>query len=302
VCGDNPDQNGRAERSELSIMTDAIRTSHFGALVQRLFGTWPETLYWGVALVMAAAFGLTLVLLALDPRTIDGHTSVWVKPLKFELSLVLHAATLALVAGLLSPSHRQGSAMLIVAIVFTAASAVEMGYIILQGARAELSHFNVGTPFHRTMYSVMAICAVLIVGAAGAIGLAASADADFDAQPALKAAIGLGLVGGTILTLITAFAIGGRMSPYFGGVPAHDARMFLTGWSQSGGDLRVSHFLATHMIQTLPICALVVERILPGKVALASVIAFAVLWTLFTINEFNTALGGSPSIITRAMP
>ncbi|MGL4438868.1 MAG: hypothetical protein ACRCUE_06315 [Bosea sp. (in: a-proteobacteria)] len=283
-------------------MTDVIRTSHGGALVLRLFASWPEAIYWGIAVVMAAAFAVTLILLALDPRTIDGHTSVWVKPLKFELSLVLHAATLALIFGLLSPTHRQGSAMLIVSLAFLAASAVEMGYIIIQGARAEQSHFNVGTPFHSAMYSVMAFCAVIIVGAAGAIGLAAWADAELAASPALKAAIVVGLIGGTILTLITAFAIGGRMSPYVGGVPAFDARMALTGWSQSGGDLRVSHFLATHMIQTLPIFALVAERIVPGRAALAAVLVFAILWTMFTLFEFRTALGGSASIITRAMP
>ncbi|MBX9760400.1 MAG: hypothetical protein K2Y29_16595 [Beijerinckiaceae bacterium] len=273
-----------------------------GALALRLFASAPEAIYWGVAISMAAAFGVTLILLPLDTRTIDGHASVWIKPLKFELSLVLHAATLALVVGLLSPPRRQSSAMLIVALVFLAACAVEMGYIIIQGARAAQSHFNIGTPFHSAMYSVMAFCAVLIIGAAGVIGRAAWTDAGFAASPALKAAIVLALVGGTILTLITAFAIGGRMSPYVRSVPAHDARMALTGWSQSSGDLRVSHFLATHSLQSLPIFALVVERILPGRVALAAVLVFAILWTLFTLSEFRGALDGSASIITRVTP
>lgn len=284
-------------------MSQFIDPSEVGnSPLSRLFASWPEAIYWSTAIAMAVAFAVTLIMLTLDQRTIDGQTSVWAKPLKFELSLALHAGTLALVAGLLSPPHRQGSAMLIVAIAFLAASAIEMGYIILQASRAELSHFNIGTPFHRAMFSVMAICAVIIIGAAGAVGLAALGDGAINASPALKAAIGLGLIGGTILTLITAFAIGGRMSPFVGGVPEFEARMALTGWSQSGGDLRVSHFLATHMIQVLPIFALVAERILPGRPAFVLVLALAGLWALLTVFEFHNALGGAASFITRWMP
>ncbi|WKA31435.1 hypothetical protein [Bradyrhizobium roseum] len=266
------------------------------------FGSRPEAIYWSVAITMAAAFALTLLLLAVDARTIDGHISAWAKPLKFEASLAIHAATLALVTGLLSPPHRQGSAMLIVAFAFLAASTVEMGWIIWQGARAEQSHFNVSTPFHRLMWSAMAFCAVVIIGAAAAIGLAALRDRSFAASPAVRASIVLGLVGGTILTLITAFAIGGRMSPYVGGVPAVEARMVLTGWSRSGGDLRVSHFLATHMVQALPLFGWLAERIVPGRSALLAVLAFAAAWTGLTLMEFRTALGGAASIFARSMP
>ena len=130
----------------------------------------PEMIYWTVAVSMAAAFLLTLAIAAFDVRTIDGSQSVWLKPLKFELSLALHAATLALVLGGLSQGARTGSSMTIVAIVFVAACAIEMSYIIGQPARAEHSHFNVTTPFARFMWSVMAIAAVVIICAAAAIG------------------------------------------------------------------------------------------------------------------------------------
>lgn len=283
-------------------MSQSITASSVDAAVARISGSWTEAIYWGIAGSMAVAFLVTLVLYTLDSCTIDGHVSVWAKPLKFELSLALHAATLALVVGLLSPPHRQGAAMLAVTLAFLAACTVEMGWIILQGARAEQSHFNVGTPFHHFMWSMMAFCAVIIIGAAGAVGLAAATDHGIVASPALRIAIILGLVGGTILTLITAFAIGGRMSPYVGAVPAHDARMALTGWSKAGGDLRVSHFLATHMIQALPIFALVTERFAPGRLALVGVVVFATFWTLLTLIEFRTALAGEASFLVKIMP
>jgi hypothetical protein len=254
-------------------------------LVWPMDGSWPEVIYGVVALVMLSGFALILVLAAFDARTIDGHVSVWAKPLKFCLSLAVHAGTLALVCSLLSPPHRQGPAMLSVAIAFLAACTVEMGYIVWQAAHAEHSHFNVGTPFHRMMYSVMAFAAVIIVGAAGAVGLAVLADGGF-----------------AVLTLVTAFAIGGRMSPFVGGVPDFGARMALTGWSRSGGDLRVSHFLATHMIQAVPVFSLLAGRTLPGQTASAAVIVLAMVWSLLTLSEFRTALAGSPSVIARALP
>lgn len=264
------------------------------------FGTsWPQTIYWGVAGAMCIALAVTLVIQASDSRTLDGHISVWTKPLKFELSLLVHAASLALVTGLLSPAKQQGALMMVIAGAFLAACVIEMGYIILQGARAEQSHFNVATPFHKAMYAVMAFCAVIIIGAAGAIGLVMLGDNAAALTPALRIAIILGLVGGTVLTLVTAFAIGGRMSPFVGGTPAPELRMLLTGWSQTSGDLRVSHFLATHMIQAVPIAALLFARIAPDRTAVVVVVLFAVIWTALTVYEFRTALAGEASILTR---
>jgi hypothetical protein len=249
---------------------------------------------------MAAAFVITLVIMSVDPRTIDGSTSVWAKPLKFELSLALHAATLAVAMSLLSAPHRQGMVLLLVAVGFLTACLAEMGYIIVQGARGQHSHFNVATPFLQAMYTMMAIAAVVIVGAAGAIGVAFLTDTGRGASPALRWAIALGFIGGTVLTLVTAFTIGGRLSPYVGGIPAVDARMALTGWSQSSGDLRVSHFLATHMIQVLPLAGLLLDRILAGRAAVAAVLACAVVWALLTLGEYRTAMNGQPSRLATA--
>jgi hypothetical protein len=151
-----------------------------------------ETIYWSIAFAMLAAFAVTMVLMQFDARTLDGHTSVWTKPLKFELSLALHAATIAIACSMLSPQHRLGSVMLLVAFAFLAACIAEMGYIIVQGALGQQSHFKVDTPFHSFMYSVMAFSAIIIVGAAGAVGLAAFLDKEFAATPALRVALSVG--------------------------------------------------------------------------------------------------------------
>lgn len=280
--------------AEIFPSTETPMTARFSA-------SWPEAIYWSIAFAMLAAFLVTLVLMQFDARTLDGHTSVWTKPLKFELSLAIHAATIALACSLLSASHRHGSVMLLVALAFLAACIVEMGYIIFQGALGQQSHFKVDTPFHSFMYSVMAFAAIIIIGAAGAVGLAAFADKECAATPTLRIAIGLGFIGGTILTLITAFTIGGRMSPYVEGIPEFSARMILTGWSQTSGDLRVSHFLATHMIQAVPFIGLLLGGLTTNRVAVMGVVGCAALWTLLTISEYRTALAGKPSAIATAI-
>jgi hypothetical protein len=262
--------------------------------------SWAEWIYWGVAATMVIGFHITILLYVFDPRTIDGHVSVWVKPLKFEASLAIHAMTLALAVGLLGPYWRYGPVMLIMALAFLVACVVEMGWILLQGARAQHSHFNLSTPFNSFMYSVMAFMAVVIVGAAGAIGLAFLADSSANASPALRTAIAFGLIGGTALTLVTAFTIGGRLSPYVGSIPGPDARMMLTGWSLTGGDLRVSHFLATHMIQAVPLFALAIDRLAQGRSALLLILAFGAAWTMATLLEYGVALQGDRALIARA--
>ena len=57
-----------------------------------------EPLYAGAALCLAALIAPTLFAMTLDQRTLLG-SNVWVKPLRFEIALVVYLATLAWFAG-----------------------------------------------------------------------------------------------------------------------------------------------------------------------------------------------------------
>jgi hypothetical protein len=86
------------------------------------------------------------------------------------------------------------------------------------------------------------------------------------------------------------------MTPYVGGVPAgSEDRMALTGWSLAAGDLRVAHFLATHMIQVLPLVGLAVAQVTPGRIGIIIVVGTALVWSAFTLQEYGRALSGKPS-------
>ncbi|WP_439573973.1 hypothetical protein [Phreatobacter sp.] len=252
-----------------------------------------ETVLWSVAGLCGLLFLATLVLWAFDKRLL-GDASVWAKPMKFAISVGIHTATMALVAGMLGAGWRSAGTLTAVAIIYAAACAGELGYIVVQAARQQHSHFNQSTAFHAAMYNFMAAAAVVITATAAIIGIIAFADSEARLDGPVRLAILLGLVGGTVLTLVTAFTIGSRLSPLVGTEPAGGARMPLTGWSLTVGDLRAAHFLATHMMQVLPIAGLLAVWFLPAPAATAAVAATALVWTGLTWLIYRQALDGEP--------
>jgi hypothetical protein len=282
----------------LEAVNGLMRDQVIHTRVQWSFSDW---VFAGISAAMIIAFVVTVAIWAVDPRLIDGM-SVWAKPLKFELALAVHAATLAIVASLLGPKVRAGVAMQWIARAFLLACTIEMGWIIFQAAQGQHSHFNESTAFHRAMFSVMAFAAVIITGAAAAVAWVAWRDPDFAAGKTLKTGIILGLIGGTILTLVTAFTIGAKGSPYVGEVPLPTSRMMFTGWSLIAGDLRVSHFLATHMMQAVPLAAVMAVSARIGPRDRDVVLGFAAFWTIWTLIEFSLALSGKPAIFLLLHP
>ena len=252
-----------------------------------------DTWRWA-ALAHLAVLVAMLAAPAVDHRVLDG-ANVWVKPAKFAFALGVHYLVLMWVAGTLSAPWRAGSLLAIVALVSSFAGAGEMVYIGVQAARRAHSHFNLSTPIYQLLYSLMAIGAVLIIGGAGVLGVVAAVDREADLGPAVRTGVVLGLVGGTVLTLISAFTMGGRLDHHVGVEAVGAPRMPLTGWSLSVGDLRVSHFLATHMIQAVPLVGLAASRF-PTVIGVPLVVLAAAAWTAATLGAWRGALEGRPPL------
>lgn len=252
-----------------------------------------EKLFWAVTAVFGIAFFCIMLVQQLDQRIIDG-SSVWAKPAKFAISTALHYATLALVMRLLSDQWQRSDPLFWFAAFSVLWAALEVGYITVQGARALPSHFNVSTSFYSAMYSLMAFGAIMVILSAGVLGFIAATDSNSAISLPLRSAVSIGLIVGTILTLITAFRLGGNMGPFVGTELLDAARMPITGWSLTVGDLRPAHFLSTHMIQIVPLFGLLAIRILPSSWATTAVVVMAVAWTLLTIRVFLIALDGRP--------
>jgi len=252
-----------------------------------------EQLLWSSAGILLFLFALSLGLHFIDNRMI-GNAGVWEKPMKFQISLAVHLASIALVVGLLGEFHRNSFLIVATVIACVAATAFEIAYIMVQAARQQQSHFNLSTPFYKTMYVLMASGAVIISLTAGVVGAAAWLYGKTQIEPALRLSILIGFVGGAALTLIAGFAIGGRLNPIVGDLTQNYIRMPVTGWSLSSGDLRVPHFLATHTVQAIPLAGLIASRLLSPAGAVAAVLLAALLWAAATWLAFQQAWAGRP--------
>jgi hypothetical protein len=163
----------------------------------------------------------------------------------------------------------------------------EMAWMTLMAAQGQASHFNESSQFHETMYSLMGVGAFLLVLGVAVVGVMVLRDHAAVFTPALRIAVGGGFVLTFVLTLATAFTMGG-IGRHVGVHPEGGAVIPLMGWSAVVGDLRPSHFLALHTMQALPLVALVT--------GVRGVAVAAVMWTLLTLAVFAQALAWLPLV------
>jgi hypothetical protein len=255
-----------------------------------------QTVAFQAAAIIAVLAIPSVAALLMDVRQLD-DVSVWDKPLKFEASLVLHFVTLGLVASLFTP---QAAARRIVRLAYhisAAAAVVEMAYLVLQAARGRASHFNFDTDIESTMYRTMGVGALLLVLSSFAIGYALLSGAKPDTGRGLRLGAAWGLMLGSIATLVAAGIMSSGLIDgqwhWVGGVHSDAGGLPLTGWSRSGGDLRVPHFFATHMMQALPLLGLVVDHYAKHRAAL--IVAIGAVGMIAAVAfTFAQAVGGHP--------
>ncbi|WP_211588524.1 hypothetical protein [Allorhizocola rhizosphaerae] len=265
-------------------------------------GNRPLTMLAGL---MAALTVVTLAGLMLDDRTLGGQP-VWLKPFKFAVSFVVYGLTLAWLMAHLRRGRRfarwTGG-------IIAVAAALEVAIITGQAARGRASHFNEATPLDETLFSLMGyIIIVLWLGTAIIAGMLWR-----DGMPdrAMTWAVRLGMV-----LLLAGLAQGSFMvvpteaqlelderegSPMMGahavGVPDGGPGMPITGWSTTGGDLRVGHFVGIHALQATILFAMLLSWLVRDTVRrtrLVSVFAFAYAGLLVLVTW--QALRGQPLV------
>jgi hypothetical protein len=255
-------------------------------------------LFTGAAMMLALAVP-TLAALLMDPRTLH-DASVWAKPLKFELSLAIHMVTLGFLVTLIKPEARAGWGVRSLAAFTVFFSLFELLYMALQAARGRASHFNNDTASEAIMYTLMGVGALGLVVCAFLLGAVIARRGRADLGKGLKFGAASGLILGSVLTLLVA----GLMSTgvlvdeaghWVGGVRSDANALPLFGWVRSGGDLRVPHFFATHLMQELPLLGLVADRLAPGGAVLIVGLG-AVAGAAIVAATFAQALAGLPLI------
>ena len=242
-----------------------------------------------------AAFGLLMLALmvpallglAFDERTLR-DVNVWVKPLKFLAAVGLLAFTTAWFIGHLPAARRKARAVSAIVWTLIATGGFEVAYIVVQAALGQASHYNVGDTFHSTMYTLMAVAALTLTATQPALAWQLWRHGDRSLPPAYRLSVLLGLV----LT----FVLGATVGMLLGGMqPPAGAHLPVVGWSMTGGDLRVAHFIGIHAGQALPfVGAAIVALRLPASRSL--VLAASGAWTAAFLFTLVQALRGVPLI------
>lgn len=252
-----------------------------------------DTVLAGVAVLMVLAMIPTLAAMAIDTRTTNG-INVWDKPFKFQLALFMYAATLALYANWLPRALRDSRAFRIFVQVVAACIVLEMVWLVGAAANGIASHFNFSNAFMGATYQFMGVLAITLTSASLVFGIAFLRDGSSSLDPAFRLSLGQGLVLTFFATVIVAGFMSSGTGHWVGGTPSDADGLVLMGWSRDGGDLRVSHFFATHALHFVPAVGYLASKaLLPAQARLA-VYAASAAFTALIIFTFFQALAGRP--------
>lgn len=240
----------------------------------------------------------------LDDRTLNG-VSVWAKPIKFNVSFALHVATLMVFVSLLRADLQKSATVRWTMTVTCTAVVLELLYVSFQAARGRASHFNLETQWEEAAYYAMGGGVAVIMVGTLVMGVAVWRGARHDIGPGLRTGAALGAIAGTLATLLTAGAMSSmQVTPtghWVGGDLTDASGLPVFGWSTTGGDLRVAHFFATHLVQVLPLIGWVADRFATSNarapVWLATFAGLIVVWL-----TFEQALTAQPFLSWKTRP
>ncbi len=220
-------------------------------------------------MILAAAMAVLGVIalggLVFDDRSLV-NAPIWLKPLKFTISVGLYAVTLAWLIGQLTRGKRLGWWL---GTVFAAGLGMDMALLFWQViVRGRTLHFNQATPADQWINNMVANGAFTGWAATAAIAvlLLFQRLPDRAMNSALRAGAALSVAGiGIALLMFGAneqqkaqFRSGERPSivgAHAVGVPDGGPGLPVLGWSTVGGDMRIPHFFGIHAIQVLPLLA-----------------------------------------------
>lgn len=227
--------------------------------------TWHRPTLWVAAVMAVAAVGCAVALL-LDGRELQG-APLWMKPLKFAVSLAVYSATLS---WMLSLPHRgrrwTGGLATGIAVVLFA----DVALVGIQAARGAFSHYNQSDdPLNQVVQTAFAttIPAMFLANVALALVLSFQRFATRDVRWAVRSGLYLAVLGmasGYLMILqldkrtSTTDAAGRQVDLVGGhsvGVADGGPGMPVTAWSTTGGDLRIPHFVGMHGLQVMVLLA-----------------------------------------------
>ena len=194
-----------------------------------------------------------LVISLFDSRLVMG-INVWIKPIKFAMSIAIYVWT---VAWLLEYLGLPSWAKRIINLGISISMLTEIACIAAQAARGTTSHYNVNTPSDAAVFSTMGIMIAFNSVLALVLLILFSKGRHEVPRPYLW-----GIRSGLVIFL-AASGIGGMMIAHGShsvGVKDGGPGLPIVNWSTKGRDLRAAHFLGLHALQVLPIISFLISK------------------------------------------
>ena len=230
---------------------------------------------------------LALALLPFDERTVTG-LPVWIKPIKFCLSVIAFVWTLGwLLADL--PARAQRSVR---GLSWGVAGCMmaEQAAVFVQAGRGISSHFNNATLLDSLIFASMGLFitanTLLTVWAVYLV---------WRHRPHGPAGYVWGVRLGLLLFLVGSI-LGGMMihlNQHTVGAPDGGPGLPGLGWSTRAGDLRTAHFLGLHSLQLVPLLGWWLSRRLPRRAVLLTWLG-ATTYAGLVATLFGLAMRGVP--------
>jgi hypothetical protein len=247
------------------------------------WGVW-----WNVGLLV-----LSVAAVPFDSRKILG-LNPWIKPIKFELSVIVFLVTGGVMLWALGSGPGLVRSKVWIGWGFGLAMIVENSVIVLQSARGVRSHMNFSTPLDAGLFGVMGF-AILVntIFVAWLLVLWMRTDAGLESVVVWGVRLGL-------LMLLLGSIEGVRMVAHGSHtVGAADglAGLPFVNWSTRYGDLRIAHFFALHALQIFPLMGMAIAAMRWKEGAQLSVLCgFVVVYSVAVWWLFAEAMKGLPLV------
>lgn len=234
-------------------------------------------------------FILFFSFMLMDSRTLLG-LNVWIKPMKFAISISIYTLSLAFIM----KYARNMRVQRFVSYGTSVALIIEILIISLQAGRGTKSHFNNETLLEVSLFTIMGIMIIFTTVCAIAL-LIHLIRTKINLPPHLAFSLRLGLSISLLGSVIGGYMSSGTQNTV-GGSSGGKGLPFLN-WSVEVGDLRVAHFFGLHALQLIPLLTYLLTMKIEDKrtkqrIALVVVCIYIVL----VVGLFAQAILGMPFI------
>lgn len=252
----------------------------------------PQPEFAVIGIMMALTLMLTVPAYFVEARVFQG-SNVWLKTIKFQLSLAVYFLSLVYFARWAEPELLASRRFRTFAKVVCAMTVAEMVWIGGGSMFAVASHYNDTSLIMAMIYPVMGVFAVTLTVASFVLGRSILRNRAEGLDPAVRLSIGLSLILTCVLTVIAAGTLSSQTGHTIGAVTT-GATVPLFGWSREAGDLRMAHFFATHAMHVLPLVGVLSRWLARPELRRAAAVLAAIAYTGFVGVCFVLAVLGMP--------